>query len=180
MRRIILLNGCPGSGKDTVSDYLVKNYNYKTIAFKDLAFKSVYEHYGISKETYMSMYNTRALKDIPNELLGGKTPRKAMQYVVEEVNKPVLGRDYLAKATIDIILKDEYSDYVVSDFGLDEEEITVHYKLKHENYTVVYVDRDECDWSNDTRRKRYVIDHTIYNNKDHNNLYMQLDNILKI
>ena len=69
MRNILILNGCPGSGKDTVSDYLVANYNYKTIAFKDSAYKAVYEHYNITKEEYASII-TECLYEIGKKIVG--------------------------------------------------------------------------------------------------------------
>lgn len=179
MRRILLLNGCPASGKDTVSDYLVKKYNYKTIAFKDSAYKSVYEHFNLSKEQYMSLYNNRELKDKPTELLNGYSPRTAMQYVVEKVKKPQLGKDYLARETIDLILKDVYNNYVISDLGLDEEEIATHYYLKKEKYSIVYIDRTGYNFANDTRSKRQIIHYNIFNNSTLENLYKQVDNIIK-
>lgn len=179
MRSILILNGCPGSGKDTVSDYLVKNYNYKTIAFKDSAYKAVYEHYNISKEQYMELYNDRSLKDTPSELLRGRSPRSAMQHVIEEIKKPLYGKDYLAKETIEIIQKDVYNNYVISDLGLPEEEIAVHYYLKNENYKIIYIDRNGYDFSKDTRSKRQIIHYNIYNNSDLANLYKQVDEILK-
>lgn len=179
MRTILILNGCPGSGKDTVSDYLVANYNYKTIAFKDSAYKAVYEYYDLTKEEYMTLYNDRATKDVPSELLCGHSPRSAMQYVIEHVKKPEFGKDYLAKETIDIISKDVYNDYVISDLGLPEEEIAVHYYLKNENYKIIYINRNGYDFSNDTRSKRQIIHHNLDNNSDLDHLYKQVDEILK-
>ena len=179
MRNILILNGCPGSGKDTVSDYLVANYNYKTIAFKDSAYKAVYEHYNITKEEYMSLYNDRDLKDKPSDLLEGHSPRCAMQYVIEQVKKPKYGKDYLAKATIEIIQKDVYNDYVISDLGLPEEEIAVHYYLRKEKYQIIYINRNGYDFSKDTRSKRQIIHNTIDNNSDLDHLYKQVDKILK-
>lgn len=179
MRKIIILNGCPGSGKDTIADYLVKNYNYKTIAFKDSAYKAVYEHFELTEKEYMSLYNDRSLKDEPTELLKGYTPRSAMQYVIEQVKKPQFGRDYLAKKTIEIIKKDVYNNYVISDLGLDEEEIAVHYYLKEEEYQIIYIDRTGYDFSKDTRSKRQIIHHNIENNSDLESLYQKVDEILK-
>lgn len=176
-RKIILLNGCPGVGKDEIANYLVREYNYKTIAFKDKAYKSVADHYNITIEQYMELYKT---KDIPTDILGGKSPRKAMQYVVQEVNKPKLGRDYLAKDVMKDIRDDYSSNYVISDFGLDEEEIQVHYQLAHENYIVINIQREGHSYQLDTRSDRLIIHHIIYNDGTTENLYAKVRDILNL
>lgn len=177
-RRVILLNGCPGSGKDEIAQYLVRTKGFKTLAFKDQAYKSVYTYYNISEDQYMSVYNDREQKDQPQEFLGGLSPRKAMQYVVEQVNKPKLGRDYLARATLDQILKDSDNDYVVSDLGLDEEEIITHYLLQKENYKILEVQRDGCTYTNDTRSRRLIIDGVILNDGTLEELYNKVDKLI--
>ena len=177
MRKIILLNGCPSSGKDTIANYIVEKYNYKTLAFKDQAFKDVYTHFGMSEAEYMELYNDRSKKDTPVEKLGNRSPRKAMQYVVEEINKPKLGKDYLAKYTLEIVLKDVYNDYVISDLGLEEEENAVHNLLKNENYKIVYINRDGFDFTNDTRSKRNKIDVHINNDGTLESLYSKCDSL---
>ena len=53
-RRVILLNGCHGRGKDEIAQYLVRTKGFKTLAFKDQAYKSVYTYYNISEDQYMS------------------------------------------------------------------------------------------------------------------------------
>lgn len=178
MRKIIILNGCPGSGKDTVSEYICKKYNYKSIAFKDGAFELVYNYYNLSKDEYMSLYNDRSLKEKPSDKLDNKSPRKAMQYVVEEVYKKKYGRDFLAKKIINQIKNDKSNNYVISDLGLDEEEISVHYHLRNEDYMIIYIDRDGYTFENDTRSKRQIIHRTITNNSTLEDLYKQIDNII--
>lgn len=179
MRKIILLNGCPSSGKDTIANYLVEKYDYKTIAFKDQAFKDVYSYFNVSEEDYLKLYNDRSTKDKPTDLLQGYSPRRAMQYVVEKVNKPLLGKDYLAKYTLEFILKDMYNNYVVSDLGLEEEEQAVLSLLKEEQYKIIYINRDGFDFKNDTRSKRTYIDFTIDNNGSLDDLFQKVDNYLK-
>lgn len=178
-QKVILLNGCPSSGKDTIANYVVKEYKYKTIAFKDKAYKDVIDYYNISEEKYMSLYNDRSTKDEPCDELNGLSPRKAMQHVVENIKKPEYGKDYLAKYTLNIILNDKNNNYIVSDLGLDEEEELVHSLLKESLYKIVYIERQNYTFENDTRSKRKHIDHIINNNKDENNLYKEVDNYFK-
>ncbi len=176
-RKIILLNGCPGVGKDEIANYLAREYNYKTIAFKDKAYLSVAKHYNISLEDYMQLYLN---KDTPTDILDGLSPRKAMQYVVQDVNKPKLGRDYLARDVLDEIRFDKESNYVVSDFGLDEEEIQVHYKLSRENYVVINIQREGHTYEFDTRSERMIIHHIIYNDGSTEELYEKVRQILNL
>lgn len=178
-QKIILLNGCPSSGKDTIANYVVKQYNYKTLAFKDKAYLDVIEHYKIDYNEYMELYNNRDTKDEPNIKLNGLSPRKAMQYVVEKIKKPEKGKDYLAKYTLNIILNDPNNNYIVSDLGLDEEEELVHTLLKNKNYKIVYINRDNYTFENDTRSKRKHIDHIIDNNSNESELYKKIDSYIK-
>lgn len=50
MPRVIALSGWKGSGKDTVADYILKNYNAKRVAFADPLKDMVAEEYGIPRE----------------------------------------------------------------------------------------------------------------------------------
>lgn len=178
-QKIILLNGCPSSGKDTIANYVVKEYKYKTIAFKDKAYIDVIDHYKIDHNEYMTLYNDRTTKDSPSDKLDGLSPRKAMQYVVEKIKKPEHGKDYLAKYTLNIILNDPNNNYIVSDLGLDEEEELVHSLLENKNYKIVYINRENYTFENDTRSKRNKIDFTIDNDSDENGLYKKVDNYIK-
>ncbi len=178
MRKILLLNGCPSSGKDTIANYIVEKYGYKTLAFKDQAFKDVYTHFGLTEKEYMDMYNDRSKKDSPVDKLGNRSPRKAMQYVVEEINKPKYGKDYLAKHTLEIVLKDVYNNYVISDLGLEEEELAVHLLLEKEKYQIIYISRDGFDFTNDTRSKRNKIDYHIDNNESLEELFKKVDALI--
>lgn len=179
-RNIIFMNGPPGSGKDESANYLVNNHGYKHTTFKEAAFDLVCGYYNISMEEYLKLYNDRATKEVPSDLLDGKSPRKAMQYVVEEIYKPKHGKDVLANKVIDIIKNDPYNNYVVSDLGLPEEEIIIHYRLRTERYAIIQLQKPECNYNNDTRNKTLIYHYVIQNNKDKQSLYNRLDNIVAI
>lgn len=57
--KMILLAGRPGSGKDTVGNYLVQNYGYERIAFADILKEEVSETYGIP----LHYFHDREIKD---------------------------------------------------------------------------------------------------------------------
>lgn len=176
-KKILFLNGAPQSGKDTVANYIVNNYKYQTLAFKDFVYQDVSDYFNITLDQYMSIYNNRDTKEKSSDILQGFTPRTAMQYVVETINKPKYGKDYLANKLIDKVITDSYN-YVISDLGLDEEENTIIKRLAEYNYKIVYINRDGFDFTNDTRSKRNKIDYII-NNTSLEKLYSDVDIIIK-
>ena len=98
--KVVLLNGPPNSGKDAGAEYLCQRYSAFTHKeFKQKLFELVWLIYDIPEHHWWSIY-TRDLKDQPQEILSGLSPREALIKVSEEVIKPKYGKDYFGQSAV--------------------------------------------------------------------------------
>lgn len=90
--RVIILNGPPLSGKDTLgklASYSSDKFCLKS--FKEPLIRILLDFYEITRDQLEAIY-TRELKEEPSALLNGKSPRQALIHVSENVIKPSFGR----------------------------------------------------------------------------------------
>jgi hypothetical protein len=146
---IILFNGPPGAGKDLAAAYY-KKLGFKHLSFKYQLFKETIKYFGVDEHWFMEGYNKREVKEIPSTLLGNMSRREAMIYVSEKVIKPKNGLDYFGKLVADEI--DLEKDYCISDGGFIDELIPVLEKVGTDNFILVQLTREGCDYSSDSRR----------------------------
>lgn len=126
---IIILNGPPGSGKDSIADYLVQNNAYRKFQFKERLFELALSISGIDEEEWFDRYEDRTfnMKEEPWKQLGGLSQRQFLIKISEEWIKPVFGKNYfgeiLAEKIHDHIIKSLsiLDDVVISDSGFLEE-----------------------------------------------------------
>lgn len=81
--KLIGLSGAIGAGKSAVGRHLFDSYGYKEVTFKKEFVIKILSSLGIEwghqdYEMYINIFYDRELKDKPNELLNGKTPRQVM------------------------------------------------------------------------------------------------------
>lgn len=146
---IILFNGPPGSGKDAAADYFGR-LGFKHLSFKYQLYKETVKYFDVNYDWFMDGYKNREVKEIPSSLLGHMSRREAMIYVSEKVIKPRKGLDYFGKQVANEI-KDGV-DYAISDGGFIDELVPVINKVGSENFILVQLTRDGCDYSSDSRR----------------------------
>lgn len=146
---IILFNGPPGAGKDLAANYF-KSKGFKHLSFKYQLFKETISYFNVDEKWFMDGYNNRETKELPSSLLGHMSRREAMIYVSEEVIKPRRGPDYFGNLVANEI--DLTKDYCISDGGFIEELIPVINKVGTNNFVLVQLTRDGCDYSADSRR----------------------------
>jgi hypothetical protein len=146
---IILFNGPPGSGKDAAADFF-KEKGFKHLSFKYQLFKETISFFAVDEEWFMSGYKDRSRKELPEDLLEGMSRREAMIYVSEEITKPALGQDIFGNLVANEI--DPNKDYCISDGGFIDEVAPVINKVGSENFILVQLARDGCDYSSDSRR----------------------------
>lgn len=81
MSTLIALTGFAGSGKSTVAEYLHSNFSYKRTRFAaplKAMISGLYASIGL-RESEISRRIEGDLKEVPDPLLSGRTPRHAMQ-----------------------------------------------------------------------------------------------------
>lgn len=150
----VVLNGPPCSGKNYITDQLIKHLAISGITSEKLMFKT-----GLYKETakqyFMPQYDftnlatNRTTKDLPNERLGGISPRDALINVSENYIKPLLGEDYFAKELLENI-KDK-DVYIISDGGFKEEIQTLIDSPKINKLLLIHLHTPECSFEGDSR-----------------------------
>ena len=79
------LCGFSDSGKDTVAEYLIKNYNFNKVAFGDSLKNSI--SYTFDIPTYL-WYSKEWVSE-PCATFGGKTPRELLQYYGTDVARKI-------------------------------------------------------------------------------------------
>ena len=146
---IILFNGPPASGKDCAADYF-KAKGFKHLSFKYQLFKETFKHFDVSEEWFMQDYVNRTVKESPSAHLDGMSRREAMIYTSEKVIKPRKGLDYFGKKVAEEV--DPKNNYVISDGGFVHELFPIINKIGSDNFVLVQLTRDDCDYSIDSRR----------------------------
>lgn len=190
---VILLNGPPRSGKDTLANYIEKKYGFTHLQIKEILVQTTVKLFDISRELWDDKYESH--KEVKLDYLsifrGGPfagetfkfTPREALIYVSEHVLKPVYGEGIFGKVIANRIEKDE--NYIISDSGFDKEVIEIVEKVGEKNVFLIKLSRRGHSFANDSRNyltKNCGISSEntffIYNDLSFNDLYKNIDNIL--
>lgn len=170
---IVLFNGPPGSGKDRAADYFKHRKGWKHLSFKYQLYKETCNYFGCNKEWFMERYDNRDLKEVPHIDLGHMSCREAMIYVSEKVIKPKRGLDYFGNQVANEIKLSK--DYAISDGGFVDELIPVINKVGTDNFILVQLTRNGCDYSTDSRRYfngTLIAEHVIDKQTEINNDYV--------
>lgn len=155
MYNVIILNGPPGSGKDTLADHMVENYRSCTahMRFKTALNRIVCAIYGITDKMLESIAATE--KEVPSEIFKGLSLREAQIFVSEEIIKPNYGKHFFGKALVSEVLSSPVNNIFVSDGGFYEEIEPILERKEDINLILVRLFRDGHDFSRDSRNYLY-------------------------
>lgn len=144
MNKVIILNGCPGIGKDTIGQVIYNmNWGARLLSFKQPMFDIARSMLGEEGyDSFIALYNDRNTKEVPTPLLGHKSPRQFMIWLSEDVMKPAFGEECFGRRMVENV-KAMRSTAVITDGGFPEETIAliaaglqVHVcRLHREGYT---------------------------------------------
>lgn len=149
---IIILNGPPWSGKDTIAGLLAKHGKYYIESFKIPMHAMAIAMTGWSEFEWHSKYNNRSLKEVPQDELGGKTFREFMIHISEDMMKPLFGKAVFGDLMATRIRREwayGTGGVVVSDGGFPDE---VYPLLSVGDVHVVRLHRDGFTFAGDRRR----------------------------
>lgn len=99
---IIGLNGKIGSGKDTIADFLVKEYGFAKIGYSDVLYDAVCALWGISLEEALDWKNNHGNSidlveiniDVTGDVRYSYTWREFLQLFGTEMGRRVFGEDF--------------------------------------------------------------------------------------
>lgn len=151
MNKVVILNGAPGSGKDTIANALVPNgFSHREV--KRALFDQALALSQINELEWFGRYNNRELKEAPWDRLGGLSQREFMIKISEEYVKPILGNNfYGVQAANEAKRCLEKRNVVFSDGGFQEEFNTIRDEVGKENILLVRLHRDGCSFKGDSR-----------------------------
>lgn len=147
---VIVFNGPPGVGKDEAASFLVAHYGFKALSFKHQLFVETIAYFGVDHDWFMNDYDNRAIKERPEELLGGRSRRQALIHVSEDVLKPARGKGVFGEQVAKQL--NSVTDYTISDSGFSEELVPIINTVGAENVCLVQLLRDGCSYDGDSRR----------------------------
>jgi hypothetical protein len=180
MKKVILLNSPPRSGKDYAANFIVSKYpQVKTYKFARILKERTHALYGFSWKPH-DFYE--AVKDKPNPDFLGLTPRQAYIKVSETYFKVHHGDSIFGLLLAKELDKYEWDIALISDSGFINEAEVLIKKYGRENIILIRITREGYDFSGDSRTYIYldqdVCNVDIFN--DGTNNYLQLiDNIVK-
>jgi hypothetical protein len=161
MKLIVILNGPPGSGKDTIADYIVEKLSYEKLDFKTALYKETARFFHLTPDVFMSLL---ARKETPSTLLTHPetemplSPRQALIHVSEVVIKPSRGSDWFGIQTANAALASESSCFICSDGGFVSE---IEPLLKAGfRVAIIRVHRAGHSFATDSRR--YIPDEAVF------------------
>ena len=148
IKRVVLLNGPPGSGKDTIGNACIDHFKGHTAAFKDTLYQHTAYLFKVDVKWLTWAATCRVTKETPLPELQGFTPREALIFTAEEVYKKIYGKDYFGKS-IASTLKDGLT--FITDAGFKAEAIAIIEEVGAENVIHFKLYRDGCSFEGDSR-----------------------------
>lgn len=121
MKTVIILNGAPGCGKDTIAKQMFHRFGLELCSMKEPMFNIARAMLGTSGyERFKSDYDDRTQKEKSQDYLGGKSPRDFFIWISEDVVKPLFGKQHFGKLASES-LQEKKSTAIFSDGGFPDE-----------------------------------------------------------
>ena len=164
--RIILLNGPPRCGKDTVSAIL-KEHSPSFVHQEKFALPMKIVTplvYSVTLSHWKEHLDTAENKDLACSEFFGKTPREVQIALSEEYLKPLHGKTIFGKLLsrrLNMVLGGMLDCVVISDSGFLEEALEVINTFGAENIQLWRIHREGCDFSKDSRNYIQLKEHGV-------------------
>ena len=144
--KVVLLNGPPDSGKDTIAEHLCStSRKFVHKEFKEKLFELVKVIYSVSDQRFAELYIE---KETPCEEYHGISPRQAMIKVSEEVIKPIYGHRYFGDQAARSLIEGKVN--IFSDSGFVDEAESLIDEIGKKNILLVQIS-GRGNFNNDSR-----------------------------
>jgi hypothetical protein len=165
---VVLLNGPPGCGKDTVQQHLVQYLQFSHMKFAapikrmaaallDIDVSAIERHKDaefniLCKEIEVIRTSVIGYEDAKQYEYGPKdTLRKLLIRLSEEYLKPTYGNTFFGRLAVRELKRSAYPLVIFTDSGFYEEAHTVVRNIGRENTILIRLHREGCDFGNDSR-----------------------------
>ena len=177
---VIGMIGKAGSGKDTVGDYLVKNYNFKKIALADPIKTLIKTTFMLDDHTvYDRVAREQPLEDFPEWSV-----RKLLQFIGTELFRNQFDNDIWVKLLLKQIKCQNYDRIVVTDIRFPNESECLRNGKEIDFYTIKTT-RKNCIGKNvglknhESEKHNLDADFVLRNNETIESLYKRVDKLMK-
>lgn len=121
-----LCSPCMGSGKTTIADELADRYGFKIVRFAGVLkamIRTLFEETGLPPATALQLVYDAEMKETPLPLLGGQTPRHAMQTLGSEWGRDLIHPELWVNATMGMVrtLREQGHPVVLDDLRFPNE-----------------------------------------------------------
>lgn len=169
-KMLIGVCGKKGSGKDTISDYIVKNYNFNKYSLADPLKKGCMELFGF---TYEQLYTDK--KEETDEFWS-KTPREVLQFLGTDIFRKYYGDNMWIKV-LDKKM-DKSKNNIIADIRFINE---YHYIKSNNGLMIKVVKTDLTSFDthiSENELNDYDADILIINDSSLEDLYNKIDNAM--
>lgn len=173
---IVVLNGPAGCGKDTIANRILEVSSvFKKAEMKAPMWEIAKATLGSNFEKFVELYNDRATKEKPCDMLGGLSPRNFFIHISEKWCKPLFGDTYFGGRMLQTAISNKHHETILSDGGfsvelmpaLDAGETIMLVRLHREGYTFdgdsrsyIHIEHKNC-WSLDVKLEDGKIDEAV-------------------
>lgn len=149
LKKLVLLNGPPKCGKDTISNRLIRVFeNSENVKLSSPLKDSLPQFFGLTQEEVNYL---EAHKEEPSPLLLGKTWRQSQISLSEDWSKVFFNERVFGEILVNKISKSENQLFFVSDSGFYSEAKPLVEKFGESNILLLRIFRPGCNFSNDSR-----------------------------
>jgi hypothetical protein len=120
MKIVVLLNGPPGVGKDTIAAQMCREQGVEHFEMKTDVYRTCANLFHIDEEDFRLRARDRYMKEQP-AYWWGMSPRDMLIFASEQVVKPMYGSDYYGRCAAERVKNSSCDVAVFSDGGFDEE-----------------------------------------------------------
>lgn len=146
---IVLLNGPPRSGKDTLAEELALALGHSHMKFAQPLRDAIPAIFGLSQSHWNHLLEEH--KGKASLALMGRTPREAMIWLSESVCKPAFGEAFFGYQLAGRITRGKADRVIVSDSGFQAEAMVLIDQFGAENIRLIRLHRDHCTFAGDSR-----------------------------
>lgn len=149
MKKLLLFNGPPKSGKDFGAEYVVSKFKDSILhKFAKILKEKTHALYGFHWRGHAYYEDC---KNDPHPDFLGLSPRQAYINVSETYFKPVHGDKVFGELLVKDLETLDWQLAVISDSGFKGEAEVLIEQYGADNITLIRVHREGCDFSNDSR-----------------------------